>query len=102
MNVYLKCSGVNVLYLKSPQKLLLSSKWSEVKSKHYPLKLSGVEVNRKLRELVSWENHVDLSYQVLYLNFIMNWPSLLHSCMFLISLGFSSSWRGKTKKNPVR
>lgn len=36
----------------------------------------------------------------LYLNFIMYWPSLF--CMFLISLGFSSSWRGKTKKTPVR
>lgn len=32
----------------------------------------------------------------------MHWPSLFHPCMFLISLGFSSSWRGKTKKNPVR
>ena len=32
----------------------------------------------------------------------MHWASLLHSCMFLISLGLSSSWRGKTKKNSVR
>lgn len=32
----------------------------------------------------------------------MHWPCLFHPCMFLISLGFSSSWRGKTKKNPVR
>ncbi len=51
----------------------------------------------------SWEIHfTQKRLSFLYLNFIMHWPSLLHSCMFLISLGFSSSWRGKTKKNPVR
>lgn len=38
----------------------------------------------------------------LYLNFIMHRPNLWHICMFLIFLGFSSSWKGKQKKIPVR
>lgn len=38
----------------------------------------------------------------LYLNFIMHWPNLWHICMFLIFLRFSSSWKGKQKKSPVR
>ena len=43
-----------------------------------------------------------LKHEPLYLNFIMYWPSLWLSCKFLIFLGHSSSWRGKTKRIPVK
>lgn len=52
---------------------------------------------------VFWtENVWNVTSSALYLNFIMHRPNLWHICMFLIFLGFSSSWKGKQKKIPVR